>query len=322
MLFDATDLEIHVHAECSADGDETTIATPGALFFESVRSFAGDDIQIETNGSRILISDERSKFTLPLMNADDFPMVQDFAPVASRSIPCAELANHLRRTMFACSDESNIFVLGGVAIHILLQAICFVATSGKHMSLCRHDVKGEGEILGVVPRTAIAIIAKSMPPDGNCLIELSTNSARFNWSGGMIESRLLEGRFPKYQQQADRGEYDCHIEIPATSIIAAMRQASLVSSVESEGIILTIDTDRMLIDKSCPEVGDFHTEIPVQNNGDKYTVGVNGKTLNSFAQVLDPEGTIELYLGDPLLVKIVVDESFSYYIAQMATGDE
>lgn len=205
----ATDLEIAGLVELEADVAAPISTCIPAAEVKLLAKIKQGRIRISCADGRLLIEDGRAQRVCPTSSPEDFP-----AEPAFEKIEWQALADYptLRRmyslTGFAVSAESVMYALTGVYLEPGKQALSMVATDGKRMALVARPMQiqtrarhPEGVI---VPPRILKIM--SAPPKGmaaapSVVVSASTKDMLVCFDTGSFKlfSRLIEGRFPDYQ---------------------------------------------------------------------------------------------------------------------------
>ena len=117
----ATDLDLQVVESL----DAASVETPGAitvsahLLFDIARKLPdGSQVSLETAENRMAVKAGRSRFQLPTLPRDDFPMIVEGDLPTSFEIPARTLAELIDRTRFAISTEETRYYLNGIFLHV------------------------------------------------------------------------------------------------------------------------------------------------------------------------------------------------------------
>jgi DNA polymerase-3 subunit beta len=106
--------------------------------------------------------------------------------------------------------------------------------------------------------------------------------------------RLIEGRYPNYQQFVPN-KLKNKAQAPREMLISSLKRVSLLSNQKSKGVTMALSKGNLKITSNNPELGDAKEEIEINYTGEDFKIGFNAKyildILNSFH---DEEVNIEL----------------------------
>ena len=184
----ATDLDLQVVESMRR---ETRSIVAGAttvsahLLFDIARKLQdGSQVELEVAENRMTVKASRSRFSLPTLPRDDFPVIVEGDLPTSFELPAAMLAQLIDRTRFAISTEETRYYLNGIFFHVADEELKAAATDGHR--LARYTIKrpdgAEGMPDIIVPRKCIAELRKLFEEalDKNVEIELSASKIRFH----------------------------------------------------------------------------------------------------------------------------------------------
>ena len=114
-------------------------------------------------------------------------------------------------------------------------------------------------------------------------------------------TRLVEGRFPPWQDVIPKRDETNKIDIPVGPMYSALRQAAIVSSDESRGVDFTFGNGSLVMSNSTAEVGESRVEIPIPfAESDELTITLDHRYVADFLKVLQPDNTFtfDIQSGD------------------------
>ena len=214
----ATDLDLQVVESL----DAVSVDAPGAitvsahLLFDIARKLPdGSQVSLETADNRMTVKAGRSRFQLPTLPRDDFPVIVEGDLPTSFEIPAKTLAELIDRTRFAISTEETRYYLNGIFLHVSEEdkpTLKAAATDGHRLArftLPRPE-GAEGMPDVIVPRKAVGELRKLLDEalDGNVEVDLSASKIRFTLGGEggvILTSKLIDGTFPDYSRVIPTG---------------------------------------------------------------------------------------------------------------------
>ena len=154
----------------------------------------------------------------------------------------AILKKLIRRTIFATDLESARYALGGVLVELTGESIAMVGTDGRRLARMVAPAEAENEPPAptgtpVIPVKALKLIERNLVDD-DVLVHLAIQAGTavlVRTESAVIYSRLVEGRFPRYQDVFP-ANVEVKIPLEAGPLRLAVEQASIVTSDESRGV--------------------------------------------------------------------------------------
>ncbi|PZO71124.1 MAG: DNA polymerase III subunit beta [Pelagerythrobacter marensis] len=323
----ATDLDLQVVENMAA----ASVDQPGAvtvsahLLFDIARKLPeGSQVSLETAENRMAVKAGRSRFSLPTLPRDDFPVIVEGDLPTSFEIPAKLLAELIDRTRFAISTEETRYYLNGIFLHVsdedrpVLKA---AATDGHRLArftLPRPE-GAEGMPDVIVPRKAVAELRKLLEEslDGNVQVDLSASKIRFTLGGEggvVLTSKLIDGTFPDYSRVIPTGN-DKLLKLDPRSFYEGVDRVATIATEKTRAVKMGLEPDRVTLSVTSPDNGTAAEELPAQYASDGFEIGFNANYLKDILGQIDGD-TVELHLADagaPTLIR-QDDKSAALYV--------
>ena len=220
----------------------------------------------------------------------------DFAATGYHVVAAADLRKLIRRTIFATDVESTRYALGGVLVELTAR----VDHDGRHRRPpARPDVgPGRGRERRrdappgspVVPVKALKLIERNLDDDDppvHIAIQ-GTTAVLIRTERAVIYSRLVEGRFPRYQDVFP-ANVEVKIPLEAGPLRLAVEQASIVTSEESRGVDFRFGDGVLKLSSQAADVGSSHVELPIAYDGKPVEITFDPRYLTDALKTLDDD---------------------------------
>lgn len=322
----ATDLEIGVRSQLSG----VTVETPGTVLLpvktvgSILRESSDDELTFESDGSKLVIGGAKSHFQIPTQDPSEFPPVPAFDHAQHHEVAARFLREASRRTSYATDAESSRYALGGVLLELEGDSITMVGTDGRRMACQEGSAAAvEGHATNettVIPTRALQLMERAMADnEGNALLAAMGNSVSLQSQNTVVVTRLVEGRYPRWQAVFPNTDEMHAIEIVAGPLLAAVRQAAILIDKDTPGVDLCFGGGRLLLLSHGASLGDSKVELPISYEGDDIRMRLDPHFLMDFLRILDPERTFQMYIKDEdTAVVCKTDDGYSYAIMPMA----
>ena len=313
----ATDLDLQVVETMSA----ASVDSPGAitvsahLLFDIARKLPdGSQVSLETADNRMTVKAGRSRFSLPTLPRDDFPVIVEGDLPTSFEIPARTLAELIDRTRFAISTEETRYYLNGIFLHVsdedrpVLKA---AATDGHR--LARYTIErpegAEGMPDVIVPRKAVAELRKLLEEslDGNVLVDLSASKVRFTLGGEggvVLTSKLIDGTFPDYSRVIPTGN-DKLLRLDPKSFYDGVDRVATIATEKTRAVKMGLERDKVTLSVTSPDNGTAAEEVSAEYSAEGFEIGFNANYLKDILSQIDSD-MVELHLADagaPTLIR-------------------
>ncbi|MBY6217537.1 DNA polymerase III subunit beta [Qipengyuania aquimaris] len=327
----ATDLDLQVveHMDAASVDSDGSITVSAHLLFDIARKLPeGSQVSLETAENRMEVKAGRSRFKLPTLPRDDFPVIVEGDLPTSFSLPAKTLAELIDRTRFAISTEETRYYLNGIFLHVsdedqpVLKA---AATDGHRLArftIPRPD-GAEGMPDVIVPRKAVAELRKLLDEnmDGDVTIDLSASKIRFTLGGEggvVLTSKLIDGTFPDYSRVIPTGN-DKLLKIDPKSFFAGVDRVATIATEKTRAVKMGLDKDKVTLTVTSPDNGTASEELAAEYASDGFEIGFNAGYLKDILSQIDAD-EVEIHLADagaPTLIRKNDDSPALYVLMPM-----
>lgn len=279
-----------------------------------VRVMPQGKVTVEVAGDNAIITGGRSQFTVPTLNAIEFPRM---APPSGEPVPVssAEFKAALSQVVPAASTEPQKHNLSAVLLAATEQGIRLVATDGYRLAM--RDISGVGPGSNdsfLIPARALAELQRLLDMSDEITVRFNDLDATFQSASMTLTTRLINAEYPPYQTIIPKSNSNV-ATVGRGDLLDALRRTRVLSSdmapvriqMSSEGMRLTVQ----LTDGST-SVEDIDSRF----DGEDITVAFNSEYL---ATGVDACGTEEVTISTsasnkPAIVKPVGDDTYLYLL--------
>lgn len=318
----ATDGEIGIrHRVLGGTVREVGAAILPTVKMQAILSTSSDAaLYIEATADGIEIRGKHAKFKLPSEDPDAFPDVPKFEAEAYHSIDPLFLRGSIRRTIFATDVESTRYALGGVRVELDADGLVFVATDGRRLAKTRvvavPPVPAPYSIgEPVVPVKALKLMDRCLgDTDVYARLAFGTAAAFLATEDAEIYTRLVEGRFPRYQDVFPATS-EARIEMGVGELLSAVEQAAILTSDESRGVDFEFAGGALSLKTNAADVGSASVTLPVAYEGKPVGITFDPRYLTDALKVLDPASRVTAELIDGKSAAVFkTDDGYQYVI--------
>ncbi|MCA9552208.1 MAG: DNA polymerase III subunit beta [Myxococcales bacterium] len=301
----ATDLEIGLTGDYDATVVKSGAMTLGAkALYDIVRSLPEDVVTLKQGANQwVEISCGKVKYRVVGMSADSFPTLPSFEQVPFFALEPRIFKEMIEKTLYAVSTDETRYNLTGVYCEQVQGSpgLRMVATDGHRLSVIERPTQEppamkEGVI---IPRKGLVELRKLLEEgkEGGRLGFIE-NSAVFEKDGITLTMRLVDGRFPDYQQVIPTTSTR-RVRVNKDRLSAALKRTSLLSPDKAQGVRLDIASGTMALTANNPDLGEAREELEVEYDNEALKIGFNFRYLMDVLAVLGEE-QVELELTDEL----------------------
>ena len=291
----ATDLETAIKEPIDVSPEkEGRLSIPARKLFEIIREVEGDVVIESSDSQWIKVKAGASSFRLACLPADDFPAWPSMEKADEITMPAAELADMIEKTLFSAGESDTRYTLNGLLFHITPDSGSFtvVGTDGHRLSIITKPVSaGAGEEKKIIlPRKAAAELRKLLDKSESVSMLIGKNHVLFK--AGQIEflARLIEGTYPNYSQVIPTN--DKKLAIDREAFVRALRRVSIMSRDRSNAVKVDISKGLLTLASSNPDLGEASDEIAIGYEGETLTIGFNARYLLDALNAIPTEKVI------------------------------
>jgi len=296
-----------VLAECDGNG---RFAIGNHDLLEAVKGFSEQPITFDVNFEQniVKISYQNGLFSLPIDNADEFPIAQPISEYANKiTLPNTLLAENINRSLFATAQDELRPVMNGIYFDLTPECLAVVASDGHKLVRNKvYAIRSEQPAAFILPKKPANLLKNLLSKDGNEVqICFDERNALIIMDETSIQCRLIEGRYPNYNSvipQANPNE----LRVDRLSLLAALRRVQPFANNSSNLIRFHVEGSTLQLDAEDYDFSKTATErMSCEYNGNTMSIGFKGA---SFIEVLSnfdcPEVIVQL--ADPSRAGLVL----------------
>lgn len=286
VTLSATDMDVLITSTFSADVKKKGATTvPAQMFFDIIRKIPDtSDIMISQDSSNILqIKSGKSKYSLPCIEASEFPNLSEGEMGEEITITSDELASMIDRTRFAISNDETRYYLNGLYLHALKKDHGFelrtVATDGHRMALAIAESSGIKSTFGaIIPKRSVSEIRRVIDCAKQVRILISRIKIKVVADQSTIISKLIDGEFPDYDKVLPKKNEQIAV-VKQKDFFDAVDRVSTIATDRHRSVKLSISNGKISLQVNTNEGGSAHEELEVNYTGNAIETGFNSRYL-------------------------------------------
>lgn len=323
LTLTGTDLEVEMVAGCEVQADESgDITLPARKLLDLCKTLPdGARLDISIEKDKAVIRSGRSRFTLTTLPAVDFPNIEPIEAPISFSLPQAQLKQLIEQTQFAMAQQDVRYYLNGLMLEVKSDRVTTVATDGHRLAhsavLVQTGVEDFRQV--IVPRKGVIELARLLENEDTPVeIQIGKNHIRLVLSGITFTSKLIDGKFPDYQQVIPANP-DKNLVASRELLLQAFNRIAVLSNEKFRGMRLQLDNNAMRASVHNPEQEEAEEEIEIKYTGGEFEIGFNiGYFMDALSVIRSPEVKVSFTDSNhSCLVQGVDDEQSRYVIMPM-----
>ena len=277
---------------------------------EAVKCFSEQPITFDVNAESTLvkISYQNGLFSLPVESADEFPMAQPLSDGANIiALPSTILAENLTRSIFATAQDELRPVMNGIYFDLTPDCLSVVASDGH--KLVRNKVftiQSEQPAAFILPKKPANLLRNLLGKDGgDVIIRFDERQAEVNYGDGIIQCRLIEGRYPNYNSVIPQNNPN-ELRVDRLALLAALRRVQPFANDSSNLIRFHVEGATLQLDAEDYDFSKTATErMSCEYSGHPMSIGFKGSSFIEILSNFDCQEVI-IKLADPSRAGLVL----------------
>ncbi len=299
-----TDLDLMVQRRVPLAQTEPFSITVEAAILDRIASKlpADAEAKIKLADGKLTVSAGRSRFQLPTLAADDFPIMQTVARDACEfSMQSIYLGGAIGLVSHAiCTDETRYY-LNGIFMHAPDgQDLRFVATDSHRLArgvLALPD--GANDVPDtIIPRKLTKLLSGLLDRhEGEVLVTVTQRLLRFEMGDTTVTGKVIDGQYPDYARIIPVANPH-RLDIDRDALVAAIGRVVTVATDKTRVVKLAFSRDLLVITVTSPEKGEAREEVPCSWSAQPMEIGFNSKYLLDALGQLTAD-SVEAMFSDP-----------------------
>ena len=297
------------------------ITLPARLLSEIVSRLSPDSpiTLSQAEGEQLQLTSTSGSYQVNGMDAQDFP---DLPLPASDPVllSAAVLAQGLRATLFASSNDEAKQLLTGVHLRATGAGLEFAATDGHRLAVLplKAEAAGGDDLSLTIPARALRELERLLPQFGEVELLSAAGQVVIRWGNETFTSRILEGTYPNYGQLVP-AEFNRRISLDRKAFAAALERVAVLADRHNNVVKLAVDpdTDRVAITADAQDVGSGSESLAAGIEGEEIQIAFNVRYLLDGIKAMASDRVV--LLANAATTPVVLqpdneDTSFTYLV--------
>jgi DNA polymerase III subunit beta len=309
-----TDLELTTRVRLNLTGEAGRILLPARLLAEIVRNLHSDEVELVTDNGSVRVAGGRAKFEIRSLAPEDFPRVDSATDTRSITVEGKILSTALGQVAPAASRDETRPVLTGVLLEGEADELRIVATDSYRLGVRSIQVPGAGDTKVLIPARAVLEVARLASAESEVRIDIASAQAGFHIGDVVIQSRLIEGEFPAYNQLLPQ-DLPAKLTVSKGPFIEALKRVAVLAQ-DATPVFLELSGEAIKLSCHAQGLGEGDDEVEGQYTGEEMRVAFNAAYLEAGMTATESDD-VEIEFTDsqrPALVHAPGDRTFQYLL--------
>ncbi len=276
----ATDMEMGVRIGLeTVEASPGVVVIPGRLLLDVVRSLPQDELTLEhrTAQQDVEVVSGSARFHLRTLPPEDFPKLPEAPDEGVLTVPAGAFVDTIARVARSASRDETRPHLTGVLVTASGNELRMVATDSYRLSVkeTKLDEELDGTLEANVPARTLQELGRIASAGESEAITVAAleHQVIFGVGDVVLSSRLVEGRFPNYQQLLP-DSYEQELRLSRPELLEVVRRVGLLAQ-KNAPLRLRFSEGQLDVSAQTPDVGEASESLPVPFSGETLEIGFN-----------------------------------------------
>lgn len=329
----ATDLELSItmsfEAKIEAEG---SVTIPAKAFLNFAQYNSDPEVVLETSeGTMLKCTSAHAKTVIAGESASEYPTITRIEKQASFPLPAVPLLQALHLVTFSSAHTGIRPVLSGVYFHATKDGVTLVATDSYRLSEYKLKASISGEEVSCIIPTKILDELKVMlgskkdgkdkskhtekpeeNTDDQVTIALSKQQIEVQAGSTTLISRLIDGKFPNYQQILPK-ESSATVVFSVYDLTTAAKRLHYFAKEVNNNLTFNLGKTQTKITTPQTPAGRDEAEIQAELTGTEAKIALSSSYLLDFLSHIDGD-IVEMKMTDSTHAAIFTVPSLPEYL--------
>lgn len=279
------DREVSTRVRISAEVSEPgRILVAGKLASDIIGSLPAKPINIDYDGTKVLVTCGSSRFELPAMTIDDYPVLPDL-PEVTGTIDPSLFSEAISQVAVAAGRDDTLPMLTGIRMEIDGEHVVLAATDRFRLAVRTFDwtpAQADATAELLIPARTLADTARTLDNNTGEPVEIAVGTGESIGRDGMLgistetrhtTTRLLDADFPKFRPLLPK-EHTAVASVEISPLQDAIRRVSLVAERNSQ-IRMQFEEGSVTLSAGGSDVGSAEEKLPCTFSGEPLLIAFN-----------------------------------------------
>ena len=290
------DREVSTRVRINAEVDDSgRILVAGKLLSDIVGSLPNKPITMEYSGSTVIVTTGNSRFELPGMTIEDYPLLPEL-PAVTGTIDSELFTEAISQVAVAAGRDDTLPMLTGIRMEIDGENIVLAATDRFRLAVRTfqwNPASAEATAGLLVPARTLADTARTLDHQLNEPIEIAIGSGEDIGAQGILgivtdsrhsTTRLLDADFPNFRPLLPP-KHNALASVEIAPLQDAIRRVSLVAERNSQ-IRMYFEEGSVTLSAGGSDVGSAEETVQCAFHGEPLTIAFNPAFLKEGLQAI------------------------------------
>ena len=290
---------------------ETVIV--GRKLLEIVQKLSGEVVTISAQENSAEIFSNGSKFSLLIMNAEDFPKIKVEESDEKITLRQVQFKNLVSKTAFAASKDDGRPIFTGVLLKFEGEKLTFAATNTHRLAVATERISAQLNGEFIISAKVLQEIASMIDGADEITLVHSGSKIFFTFDNVLVTTRIIVGVYPPFEKVFPK-ENEIFATVDVDEFKNALdRVAVIAKETEYQTVNFLFANNELKISARSNEVGKAEENISAEILGGELDIGFDFNYWSDVLKVVDAE-KITIGMSKPLAPVDFQAENFHYVV--------
>lgn len=290
----ATDLEVELISKITLSSPVSSsieFTIPAHKLLDICRTLPSEaTVDLQKNNEQLIVKSGRSRFILSTLPAENFPCFENNQGTFNYTIPQKHLNALLHRTHFAMGQQDVRYYLNGMLIETQKNQLRTVATDGHRfaMNMATITTTSPGMSQAIIPRKGVLELIRLLKGENESIdVTMGENHIQITTPTFTFTSKLIDGRFPDYQQVLPKEEGKTII-VDRDELKEALLRVSILSNEKFRTILMKLSKNTLHISANNTDQEEAEEVVSIEYDKEDIEIAFNVAYLLDVLNTLLP----------------------------------
>ena len=329
-IFVTTDSEIEIgihsqeHEHIATELAYPAITVSAKKLLDILRTFPTDlEITLIKSDSRLLINAGKSRFSLQMLPAEDFPrMAIEDQPEITVNLAQNVLKNLLNLVQYAMAQQDIRYYFNGLLLVVEDRDLKVITSDGHRLAYASVELENQySKRETIIPRKTILELSKLLDDSEKPVtIEMFPKKIRFKFSEVTLLSKIIEGKFPSFDQIVSKANSK-QFRIDRLNFLQGLQRVAVLSDTSDKfrGVRLVVSKNMLSIICKNKEQEEAQEELEIEYDQETTDISFNITYLLDVLNNLNNDSVQCAFenTDSSTLFSIPDDDHFKYIVMPM-----
>jgi DNA polymerase-3 subunit beta len=278
-----TDLEIgikvFVRSKIEEEGEFTVDAK---LLNNFISLLPKENINIELRENSLEIKTKNQETSMAGLEAEDFPLIPEIEKENEIKVSSQDLKRALSQVIFAASLDGSRIEINAVNFNFKKDELIMAATDSYRLAEKKIKISNSKEANLIVPLKTLQELIRILNEEGEKELKIyfNENQILFALDGAELISRVIDGKYPDYQQIIP-SDFVTTIKFKVAELVPAIKAVALFCKQGINDIKLSFNskTQEVVVATTSSSTGSSVAKIPAVIKGQDNDIIFNYRYL-------------------------------------------